>query len=206
MELKEIFEFFDEKKVKLAITFLVGGVLGVSAFFLIPDKFVAKGTFYISRIPEERGKEYTYSGYYGQQTAIIYSRTVRGILEDSSFQAKVLEQLEIPFTDKGLRKLKNKIRIKDGGPQLVAVEIKDKSQDKAVEIWETVDKNLREVSSEINKDGDSNLYLRKVNENPIVQKSYKNVYVFGLVGALLAFGNVTAYLALKSYMEDSENE
>jgi len=54
MELKEIFKFFGGEKIKLLITFLVGGILGVGVFFLIPDKFVAKGTFYISRTPEEK--------------------------------------------------------------------------------------------------------------------------------------------------------
>jgi len=205
MELKEIFKFFGREKIKLLITFLVGGILGVGVFFLIPDKFVAKGTFYISRTPEEKEKEYTYSGYYGQQTSIMYSKTIRGILEDTSFRAKVLEQLKIPFTDKDLRKLKNKTRIKDEGPQLVAVEIKDNSQKAALEIWETVAENLREISIEINKNGDSNLYLKKLSENPAVQKSYRNGYVFGLVGALLASGGGTVYLALKSCLEKEKN-
>jgi len=206
MELIEIFKFFGREKIKLLFTFLVGGVVGVCAFFLIPNKFIAKGTFYISRIPEKKDEEYTYSGYYGQQTSITYSKTIRGILEDASFQARVLEQLKIPFTAKDLKKLKNKTRIKDGGPQLIAVEVKDRSQETALEIWETVDENLRKTSTEINKNGDSSLYLKKLNENPIVQKPYRNVYVFGLVGALLAFGGGTSFLALKNYLKKEKNE
>lgn len=205
MELKEIFEFFSREKIKLLSILLVGGIFGVVLSFLLPDRYIAKGTFYISRIPEEKKEEYTYSGYYGQQTAIMYSKTIRGVLEDTSFQARVLEQLEIPFTDKGLRKLKNRLRVKDVGPQLVAVEIKDSSHETALEIWETVAENLRNVSSEINKNGDSNLYLKKLNETPVVQKSYINVYVFGLVGALLAFGSGTSFLALKNYLKEEKN-
>ena len=203
MELEEIINFFKEQSKNLGL-FLIGGIiLGGVAFYVLPAKYLSLGTLYIGRKPEESDEFYTYSGYYAQQVALSYTETVRGLLEDSTLQAKTLEELDTPITETSLRKLQNKIRIIDAGPQLVTLEVKEKSAAKAVKVWESLATNITNTSAEINKKGDEKLSIKRVKEKPVVKETYKNLYVFSLAGGLLSLGLGTLILGIKNYMKEN---
>ncbi|MBD3365977.1 hypothetical protein GF360_01390 [candidate division WWE3 bacterium] len=205
MELKEFFEFFKRPAKNLAVFFICGLILGGTAFFALPKSFVSKGTLFVSRIPEESAEFYTYSGYYAQQTALSYADTVRGLLENEVLHAKALETLEIPVTDKNLRNLERKIRVKDGGPQLVGLEVKNNSSENAAKIWEALTLNIENTSKEINLQGDPQLKITRVKEKPVIQEGYRNLYVFSAVGGLMTWGLGVFFLALKDYLKEAQN-
>lgn len=206
MELKEIFNFCKKFGRKLFFIFVLGSLCGGVLFFIIPEKFLATGILYISRTTEESEDFYTYSGYYAQQVALSYTNTVRGLLESEALQAKALEEMQVPLTKTNLKKLGKKIRIKDAGPQLVEIEIKDKSPEKARETWEALSQNIQMASLEINNVGDPKLQITRVKEEPVIKETYKELYVFTLLGGLIALGTSTLYFALETYMKGNEND
>jgi capsular polysaccharide biosynthesis protein len=206
MELKEILNFIKQKSQILSLCLLVGGILGTSAFFLLPTKYLCLGTLYVARQPEESSDFYTYSGYYAQQVALSYAETVKGLLENNTLQARALEELEIPVTEKNLRKLQNKVKVIDAGPQLVALEVKEKSQTEAREVWEALTTNITATSTEINKKGDSKLNITRVKEEPVTKETYKNLYVFSAAGGLLSLFLSTTVLGIINYMKEEQDE
>ncbi len=206
MELKEIFKFFGKQKKSLVIFFIFGVLIGAGAFYLLPAKYVSKGTLYVARKPEENEEYYTYSGYYAQQVGLSYTKTVRGLLEDGAIHSEVLEKLKIPITEKSLRKFKNRVKVKDAGPQLVGLEIKENSTDKANKTWNILAEIIEDTSLEINQEGDPYLYITRVKEEPVVQETYKDLYLFGITGGLFLLGLGTCFLALKNYLKEGEDD
>lgn len=202
MEFREFVFFLKKNILQILIVGVIFAVLSVLAFFFLPVRYKATGSLFITRKADETSAElFTYEGYYAQQTAHSYTNTIGGLLESVDIKKKVLESLEIPVTQRTIRRLSRQLQIKRPALQLLVVEVKGKTAGEARSLWLSLVDEVVEVSLDINKVGDSSISVLQLSDLPVVQPTYRNVYLFGLVG--FGFGLFLGVLisALKEYFK-----
>jgi capsular polysaccharide biosynthesis protein len=200
MELKDIVRFINNNiKIILGSGFLLA-LLGMAAYFLIPDRYYSEGSFYIHR-EVEVGVEghFTYEGYYGQQTAMAYTNTVIALFDNINIKQMVLRELDIAATERNLRELDRKLRTKKPAPQLIVLTIKANSPDEAEKVWRSFSNNTINTAQILNASGDPLLQITQL-EGPVTKTGYKNILVNifgGFAVGLLAGIFVSAVVSYK---------
>jgi capsular polysaccharide biosynthesis protein len=199
MEIKEISKKLAKYKRVILLSVLAGLLIGI-AYNFFPQKYSAQGSLYIKRTVENNPNTYfTYEGYYSQQVAIAYTNTIVALAESTDIRSKALTSLKIPVTEKNLRYYARSISVKKAGSQIITITVKGNDQESADKLWNSYANVLINTSDEINKNGDPNLSVSKISEQPVVKEPYRSIWVFGLAGAVL-FGIVAIFiLSVKEY-------
>ena len=190
MELKVILTFISDIRRYLLIGGLSFALLGGVLYYLIPQRYIAQGSLYITRsvstvdkLPmDDSIQEFDYEGYYSQQNAQSYSGTVVALIESSDIKSEVLKKMSFEVNSKTLRELGRNITVKKKAPQLVYVSISALSQDQASKTWSILTESLIGKTSELNASGDSKLTVQSVSTEPIVSKPYRSLVLNCLVG------------------------
>lgn len=201
MELKEIFEFYEENlKVVLLITLLMT-IIGGSLYYILPVKYKAVGSIFVSReIDAIRREEFTYEGFYAQQNASEYTKTLVGILESVEVRQKAIENLGIPVTENSLRKVKRSLKIKKAAPQVVSLEVKKSTPQEAEDLWNNVVQETLSASLIINDRGDTGITLTVLDNSPIVHEAFRELWFYTFIGFAFGFVIATFYSAFKEYL------
>ncbi len=199
MDLKEVLDFFAKTYKNLAICFVLGLFSGVATFALLPTKYISSGTLFVGRKVTKETEFYAYSGYYDQQTALSFTNTVRGFLEDKNLHAEVLKELDLNVTERNLRSLRRKIRVKNAGPQLINVEVRANSVEESERIWEVLTGITTKTIEDLNQKADSQLFVEATNSKIWTRDLTQNPFIFGAIGGLVFLGAGTFFLALKTY-------
>jgi len=201
MELREILKILD-KNIKLFLISLVAGLaIGIIYFLVFPPKPTAIGTLVVSRKSDAQSANYfTYDGYYNQQTAELYAKTAAAILESDSLKKTALEKLNIQVSEKTLRWLSKRIKIRKPAPQVITLKTLE-SKDSTV-LWNTLSKELIAKTQEVNKNGDGNITITKLGD-PIVKSEFKPIWLCVLVAMFLAEMFTLIFVVTKSYLNYS---
>jgi len=201
MELKNLFKNILKNKLLLTVFVLIGGIFCLF-YTLLPSKYYATGSFLITRKVNPAEKDFfTYEGYYGQQTALSFTKTVAALFESEDVFNRALKKMNINIDETSLRKLSKKIRVTNPGPQLVTLQIKENTQSNAVKNWEAVSESAIEITNEANKNGDSLLGISKLSAEPIVKGQYKPVALMVLSGMVAGFCIYVVFFYLKEYIK-----
>jgi len=203
MELKKIRKLVN-KNWRILVAFALGfGLLGIAAFFILPRKYIAAGSLLVSRSAEsESFTEFTYEGYYAQQTARGFTDTLVGFLESPDARNKTLVRLGIDPTENNLRRARRSTKVTKSAPQVVTVQVKHSDSDRAEEYWSALVAQVREIAGEFNvRFGDPLISVNLVDGSPVVYEGYSNVYLNAAVGSLL--GLVLGFFTLftKEYLK-----
>jgi len=188
----------------LAIFVFVGAVSGVGVF-LLPEKYITTGSFYVKRAPQDSGEFFTYEGYYGQQASLAYTNTVFALLESIDLESMALKKLGAPVDELTLRKLHKKISVKKSGPQLISLTVKDLSPNESKKVWNALSDALLETTNKINFDGDTALSISQVSPEPVVKKAYNNLVLTVLIGVSFGFATSVFVLSLKEYTKEEKS-
>ncbi len=211
MTLKELSKFFAKNKIAILGTGVSFALVGVVIYFLLPPKYSATGTLFVTRKIEqpEPGTTFSpesvedgffsYEGYYAQQNALSYTSTLIGLIESADIKSKVLDTLSISVSEANLRKLGRAVSAKKHAPQLVVVTVKGLPSASAEKIWTTLVDEVMLASQKLSEQGDPNLVVVAVSDHPIVKEGYRNVLVNIIIG--FGFGVLvsTMYFAGKQY-------
>lgn len=204
MEIREIELLLKQNITKVILITIMGGLIGVIAYFAIPTKFLASGSFYISRhVENNAGKYFEYEGYYGQQTAQAYTSNFIGMLESIDVKSAALNSLSIKPTEESLRKLSRDIKVKKVSPQIVALVVSGLSYDEAKLKWNALANTALAQATELNQKGDSGIVISKLNNfpDPIIKTEYRKIYVNALIGLGLGFVTALIIFIYKRYYE-----
>jgi capsular polysaccharide biosynthesis protein len=202
MELSEIFEEIADNWRFVLIVTLLSGLIGVISFYLIPTKYIASGSLFISHdVDLVKRSEFTYEGSYARQTSEKYAETVIGLLESVDVRKRALDNLNGMPTQVTLRKAKKATRIKEAAPQLINLTVKGRSIDYAKALWSSLVQETILISDGINDtQGDSQLHISVVEGAPIVYEAYTNVFLNLGIGVFLGASLSVLFVALKEYL------
>jgi len=206
MELKEIFDFFKANSAKLATFFVFGLFLGLVIYGILPSKYISSGTLFVGRAVSDSEDFYAYSGFYDQQTALSFTRTVKGLLEDKNLYAEVLTELKEDVTEKNLRDLRKKIKVKNSGAQTLSVEIRANSMEETKTIWNTLIRKTTETVELANSKSNEKLFIQKLNSEVWSRKITHYPLIFGSIGGLFFMGIGTFLIGLKTYFSKNLEE
>jgi len=202
MELKQLINLITKNKLPILLSGLVAAVVGIFVFLLVPARYIATGSLFISRqIESNSDKYYSYDGYYGQQTAQTYTNTIQGLVDSSDAKSLALEKQGKQVDTETLRKLNKSLVIKKTNSQIITLTVTNFSKDTAVSTWNSLTDATLELSTKLNATGDPLLHVAKVTENPIFSTEYKNVFVNMVLGYGLGSLLATLIIALKEYLK-----
>lgn len=202
MELAELITYIKKHLKEVAGFALAGGLLGVLLYYVIPQYYVASGSFYISRAINNGASNYfAYEGYYGQQTAISYTNTVMGLFESTDVKAQAIKTLGMEVNDQSLRKLKRSLSVKKLAPQVIYVTVEATSPEKASSTYQAVADATLSIAQKLNQSGDTQLQIEQVSKPPVIDDVFKNIFVNMLIGLGFGFVLSLGFLFLKKYLK-----
>uniref|UniRef100_A0A7C4TR55 Polysaccharide chain length determinant N-terminal domain-containing protein n=1 Tax=candidate division WWE3 bacterium TaxID=2053526 RepID=A0A7C4TR55_UNCKA len=202
MELKEFIKNFRKYKKRVLTCGGIGAFVGLAAFYTLPVNYYAVGTLFVSHDSEFNQKaDFTYEGYYAQQTAKNYTKTLIGILESPDVRKKALEKIGAVVNEKSLRQAKRQVTVKEPAPQLVSVVVKDKDYGRAQVYWGNLTELATSSSNQLNLSSGELINISVLEGSPVVYKGFHNVW-FNLVAGL-SFGLFFGFAAvlLKEYLK-----
>jgi capsular polysaccharide biosynthesis protein len=201
MELREIIKKMKKNKLAIVTPMLVGLLAGL-AFYAMPSKYISSGSIYVRRKVSEQTDFFTYEGYYAQQTALGYTDSVSNLIESSDIKKMLLEKSGEAINTIKLLDLQRKVKVKKTGPQLILLEIKEKTPEEAKEKWMSLTDIVILKSQEINMGGDKEISLGTLSKEPLIRETYKNPYIFSLVGSLIGLTLGLIFLSLREYLKE----
>lgn len=200
MELKETLNAL-YKNMVLFIGFLVMGIIVGAVVYLLPARYYAVGSLYVSRNNQDNTSFFTYEGYYSQQVAVTYTNTAMALMESVDIRTKALRTLGIDINELNLRKYGQIISVKKAGPQIITLTVKNEDPEKAQRIWNEVAKQTISAVQVLNEAGDRSLGISKISESPTIKTGYKSIPVFLLSGLIGGFILGYVVVMLKEYMK-----
>jgi capsular polysaccharide biosynthesis protein len=202
MTLKDIIKFLQKEKAPILITGLVFAVVGVLAYFVVPQKYEATGTLFVARKIDEGPDFFTYEGYYASQSAQSYTPTVIGLLKSDAVKGEVLKDLSVMIDARALRELGRVIDAKKQAPQLIQVTVKNMGSVSPEVVWNSLVENTVTTSQALSSKSDPSLVVIRVNEEPIVRESFSSLYLNAAVGFLLGVIGAGLFLSAKEYFKN----
>lgn len=202
MELKDFIKVLAKSFKAQLVVGLIFATAAYISVFIVPPKYKASATLFVTRQAEEVNDSYfTYEGYYAGQTAEKYTDTVLGLLKSLDMKRKALENLGKPFTDADLAKLDKSIVVKRVGPQLIYFSVTSGDSKYAQDIWLLLARSVITQSAKLNVMGDGRLSTDIVDERPIVSEVVRNPIIF-FVGAFLLGSFLVVFIkSFKSYVK-----
>jgi len=199
MELKDFIKNILKNKLLLIVSILLGVMMGV-IYLALPPKYIATGSFMVIRKANtQRSGFFTYEGYYNQQTALSFTETVTALMESEDVLSKTLGKMAIDVNKNSLRKIQKKIKVKNPGPQLVTLQVKEKSNDLTLKTWEAISEVTTQTAQEANIEGDPSLGIAKVSAQPVIKKQHKPALPIILGGAILGLTVYIFFVSVKEY-------
>lgn len=199
MEIKDIFKNLNKHRKILVYTTFLGLIAGL-AISTLPTKYTSLGSLFVGRSAEESENYFTYEGYYAQQSALGFTDSVIAIIRSPDLIKLLLENTDTPVNASNYRKISKSISIKKTGPQIISVGLKGDSYEKSKTMWLELNNILIDKIENINRDTDVNLSVSTVSEEPLVRESYRNVFVFSLVGLIFGAFFGMFLTSLKEYL------
>jgi len=200
MEILEIIKKIKNYKMVLLVTAVIGVTAGM-VFYLMPEKYISSGSIYVRREIINSTDFFTYEGYYAQQTAVGYTNSISNLIESPDVQKMLLEKSGEEINTIKLINLQRKIRVKKTGPQIILLEIKEKTPKEAENKWINLANIVISKSEEINRQGDGNLSVVTLSDKPLIRENYKNPYIFSLVGLLIGLTLGIILISFKEYLK-----
>jgi capsular polysaccharide biosynthesis protein len=200
MELKYVYKKLIKQRVELLISLLAGVLLGI-IFYLVPSKYVASGSFFVTRKINTESGFFSYEGYYAQQTALTYTNSILSLMESVDVRKMVLESNKLPLSSKNMNMLNRIITVRKTGPQVIYLAVKGRTYDEAKNLWNSVSSVTVAAAYEIGRSGDENLSILPVSPQPLVGLPYKSIYLYAIVGALVSFTATSFFICLKKYFK-----
>jgi len=204
VELRELEQLLKQNINKILLITFMGGLVGVIAYFVIPIKYLASGSFYISRHVDDNGEKYfEYEGYYGQQTAQAYTSNFIGMLDSIDVKSTALNTLAIKPTEESLRKISRDTKVKKVSPQIISLVVTGNSSEEAKLKWNSIANAALAQANELNQKGDASIVISKLNNfpDPITKTEFRKIYVNALIGIGLGFIAALIIFTYKRYYE-----
>jgi capsular polysaccharide biosynthesis protein len=202
VEIKDLYMLIKKEIRAIVLATLLLGFAGVVLFYILPPRYIAAGSFYVTRKVSNDFPTgfFEYEGFYAQQAASSYTETVIGLFESIDIRRKALLETGAEATDQNLRAAKKVIRAKKAGPQLITLNVKGKTPQHAGQLWIALSKVTLSTVEALNQTGDTALTVSMVDDSPIIQMTFTSIYVNFVVGALVGLTSSIFILALKKHL------
>ena len=202
--MEKIFKIYSENKIKILTATILGILIGsIAGFFTNNTKIT--GSFYVGRKTQNVDEvTFTYEGYYGQQNALSYTKTVLALLESQDIKFQTLNTLQIKQNVKNLNTLSRKISVKNPGPQIITITIKGANQEETRNIWDSYTNVLLGNIKYLNQKSDPNLSLTPINSEPVVLNYSKPIAIYAISMGLLLGLFTSMALGLIEFLKENK--
>lgn len=197
LDLMTITTFLYRYKLRIFLCGLIGTFIGVLVYIFIPAKYVSTGTFYITR-PIEDKAEFSYEGFYSQQTAQAYTDVFVSVLEGKELRSEIITGMGLVNSAGSYYALNRLISIKKTTPSSIRLEVKTQDRDFSVVLWNLIVSKSLEKHRTISL-SDKNISVFVLNPVPITYATYKNVYLNSVLGGVIGLFLGTIFFGFKEY-------
>ncbi len=178
----------------------LGGAAGIILYTILPIKYYATGSFFVSRkIETATDKYFNYEGYYSQQTSQNYTGSFIALLESQDVQSHILTLMNIPVNEKTIRAINRDVAVKKISPQVVTLTVRGNTLEEARTKWTMYTATALETAKKLNEANDPYLSINRVDENdtPVVKEEFRNVFLNALIGLLIGITGSYSFIVFK---------
>lgn len=185
LQIMELSKFLS--KIRQQLRFILSvGVIGAVVFFGVawrwPTRYQASLTVYVQKVGElVTTGEYTYDGFYAQQSAEKYTDTVVGLLESEDVLAQAIAS-DTGFYQGGVSEYRRRVGVEKIAPRLITVRVTLFDSDQARALVGAITTVAQERLSNLNQDPTQMFYLELIQTDPLVQVFDFSPWLFGLIG------------------------
>lgn len=194
MELSEYLKHLYNYWKWLIVGMVIGSLALGSVAYFSADAYRANVAIFINRSAEGANAQYfTYEGYYAQQTAAQYAKTVLELLGTNEIISRAAEFAGLPTDDSSIMSFKGAVETEQNAPQLILVSVTMPERSQASDFAEGLSQAVANRSAELNQNGDQDLIIEQVDDHPTVVLVRPALWLYSAIGA--ALGLVAAVVA-----------
>ncbi len=185
MTASQLLNMYKKHIVVIVLAGILGGALGAAVCLLNPPKYIASGSFYVSRGIEATPQDFKYEGYYSSLSSLNFAKSLAALIESDDVKKQVLQVQKQPVNRKSLKSLDRATLVKKPDTQLVTLQTKATSSAQAEHLWLIYKDILIAVSNTLNENGDSNIVVAPVSSTPATFESFKSLPLSIALGAFV---------------------
>lgn len=186
------------------VVLLGGAFLSLAAVLIslvLPKTYKASLTLYVQQQPQSSpGEFYSYDGYYAQQTAERFTRTVAGLLQDPGIVKTAAEKSGYPTDQRSLRAFSRAIKVRETAPQLVFLSVFKESSPSARKLVAALSAAAIQKVEILNKEGGGRLRVSPLDQEPLWEEQVSYPLLNGLVAFLAGVVLSLLGIALVRYL------
>lgn len=202
MELRDFIYFCNHWRRVIFSTAFCFGLSGFGLALVMPPQYEAQLDLYVYRVPSTSQEEFTYEGYYAQQSSKELADTVVGLLQSVHTAQMVLSKEGAVTESASVFKLTRQVKARVVANGVVRLSLKQSSPDAAQSlVKDLVSSGLRILNDHL---GDQTTVVKVTAlGEPLVKKIAWSPYLcslsFFFLGGLLIVG----FLSFRSYLHNS---
>ena len=202
ISLQEIFAILWNKAWIIALCLIVGACVGFGVSrYLIEPTYSSKMSMYVNNNSERGDSALNINDINASQKLVA---TYIEILKSDVVLNKVMDQLEVEYTNEELRKMISASAVNN--TEILEVKVTSKDPEEAAAIANTLSEVAPPEIIRVVQAGDVQLIDKAVvNDQPVAPSVAKNTVIGGLLGVILAIGAVLLLAMLDISIKSSED-
>lgn len=188
MQINEFLKLIKLNFQQILIFSILGLVVGIGFFAILPDRFISEGTLYIYPVnKKEQNSEVS--------NEMNFARNIIGLSETPEFKELLKSKELISLKYVPLIGVSYGVKIKEVTPNLVSLSISGETAESSEKKFETYFQNILFFKEKLNQ-GNSSFEIIKLQDRIITYQVEKNVYFYSLLGLFCGFnfGLVLIYI------------
>lgn len=189
------------KKYKIfLIVFIVAVLVLTNLVVLLRRKvYNASISFSINPIDQELTADFKYNGYYALLASESVADTVESWFSTPSFVQKVYEIAEIDSNIKNVSDFKRKFKAKKVSSQNVLISYKNKNEEDAKKLGESMNQLVKEKVEELNRNSEDKALYEVLGSKPVIAVASLSLVLVNLIALAVAFIAGVFVVSLRDY-------
>jgi hypothetical protein len=192
MEIQSYFKLLRKKFINLIVFSLAGAFLFLVLYLFMPEKYLAEGTVFVYPVNSSNQKSEV-------SNELNYSRNIIALSNSPEFKNLVKNEdlSEVSFTP--LVGIAGGVKLREISPNILSLSFLGNSKEAAERRFVQYFSLIQDFSKLLNK-GNSSFEISLIQENPIVTRIEKNLFLYLMLGLLSGFFvfNFSVYLRHKN--------
>ncbi len=186
-------EFIEHKQLwkrNIVLIIILTLLLGAASFifsYYSPTEYKSSISFAVNRINKQETVDYQYDGYYAIQASDLFSQTVVSWFFTPSVLLEIYEKAKVDPHIDTLERFANRFKTKKYSSQNIVVTFKERDQNTAEQISDSIIKTVQERGAALNQTADQKALFEIVGSSPVIVEQKPMIIINTAVGLIVGF-------------------
>ncbi|MBU1148830.1 hypothetical protein KKI23_01935 [Patescibacteria group bacterium] len=203
MEFKDHLRIIGRGKVFIIIFTLLVVLVSLVWAYYKPPVYQSSISFSVNRINRQSTEYYEYDGYYAISASELFSQTLMSWFMTPSVLLEIYEEAGVDPEIKSLASFTNRFKARQYASQNIVVTFKEKNEDEATKISQSIINTVQTKSAELNQTVDQKSIFEVVGSGPVVVSQKPGYLLTGIISLISGLIVSLILVYLRRYFKEA---